>query len=203
MSYPYIFRSLIILICLNVFMSYTKENTAPEAIKPQIVNTFAMQVNGQDWEPGRFGKEPRNRTFNAAWSWLDRRPFFNISAYRDSNGKTGAESDNSLQLQIMDAGAAGSYGLRGSYLKSFSSHAFFWSTKPEGSKVRYVNSESSNAFKVVFEQFTERPNTTLKGVKGSFFGTLYNEKDPSDFIVIKRGYFSFQRTNGYDFRQCE
>ena len=203
MSHPYIFRSLFILSILTVLISCNKENPAPEAIKVQLANSLAMQVDGQQWEPGGSAKEECFRTFNAAWSWLDRKPFFNISAYRDANGNTGAESENSLLIQIMDITLEGSYSIKGSYVESFTSHALFRTAKPDGSKATFVNSQTSNSFKVVFEQFMERPNTTLKGVKGSFSGTLYNEKDPSDSIVIKKGSFVFKRTNGYDFRQCE
>ncbi|RYD86338.1 MAG: DUF5025 domain-containing protein [Sphingobacteriales bacterium] len=203
MPNPYLFRFLSILCFLTLAMGCSKDNSAPSAIKPRVVNTFAMQVNGRDWEPGKSGTAECNRTFNAAWSWLDGRPYFNITAYRDPNGNTGAQSNNILQLQVMDADATGSYALNGSYWESFSSHAVFRATKPDGSRVSYVNKRGSNTFKLVIDQFTPRPNTMLRGVKGSFSGTLYNEKDPLDSMDIKRGDFVFQRTNFYDFSQCE
>lgn len=203
MHQPYLSRTLLALVLAITIISCSKEIPAPVDKKPQTVNSFAMQLGGKNWEPGIIGTGPCSRTFNATWSWLDGKPFFNISAYSDPSGKTGAESENGLLIQVMDVQATGSYFLTGSYLKSFSSNAVFWTRKPDGSRARYINVETSQPFRVVFEQFTDRPNTTLKGVSGYFYGTLHNEKDPSDSVTIKKGEFVFHRTNWYDFSQCE
>ncbi|MEQ7802050.1 DUF5025 domain-containing protein [Pedobacter sp. ASV1-7] len=177
-------------------MSIEKKN-------PVLVNSFAMEVDGLLWQPGQVGKEECNRTFKGAWSSLGEKPFFNISAYRDAKGRTDADSENVLEIQVMNVRETGEYKLTGSYLESFKSYALFKITKQDGSSGMYSNKHDISSFTVSFEQFISRPGTNLKGVKGAFYGTLYNEKDPLDSIVIKRGAFVFKKTNEYNFRQCE
>lgn len=195
---PVLFISLIVLIssCVKDQMSIEKKN-------PVLVNSFAMEVDGQTWHPGQIDKEECHRTFKGAWSSLDEKHFFNISAYRDAKGRTDADSENVLQIQVMNVRGTGDYKLTGSYLESFESFAFFKITKQDGSSARYSNKHDISSFTVSFEDFISRSGTNLKGVKGAFYGTLYNDKDPLDSIVITKGAFIFKRTNESNFRQCE
>ena len=42
----------------------------------------------------------------------------------------------------------------------------------------------------------------LHGIKGSFAGTLYNEANPMDSLIISRGTFTLKKVNWYNFNQC-
>jgi len=198
-------RISIQVLFLGIFLSFSSCNKEPislEPKKPLPLNTFAMEVNGQGWQPGQIGKDECMRTYYGAWSLLDY-PFFNIVAYRDPQGLTGARSENALQIQIVNVTGLGKYELTGSYLESFKSHVLFTVKKPDGSYVRYINKRNLASFSVVFEEFISVPKTDIKGVKGIFSGTLYNDVDPLDSITITQGNFMFNRPNRYSFDQCD
>jgi len=201
--YKRIYTQLLFLSFAALLSSCAKDQTSIEKKKPTPVNSFSMEVNGQEWQPGKKREDECSRTYNGAWSKLNLKPYFNISAYRDQNGKTGADSESLLEIQVMNVEGLGEYKLMGSYLKSFESYVYFIANQPDGSRSMYSNKHDSSSFTIRFEQFMERPNTELQGVKGVFFGTLYNVKNPLDSIVISKGAFTMQKTNWYNFNQCE
>ncbi len=41
----------------------------------------------------------------------------------------------------------------------------------------------------------------VQGIKGSFAGTLYNEANPMDSLIISRGAFTLKKVNWYNFDQ--
>jgi len=200
--YKRIFIQLLFLSIFVCLSSCNKEQVLLKPKKPLPLNTFAMEVNGQAWQPGQIGKDECMRTYYGAWSSLDY-SFFNIVAYRDPQGLADASSENALQIQIMNVTGLGKYELTGSYLESFKSHASFTVKKPDGSHVRYINRRDVSSFFVVFEKFIPVPKTDIKGVKGVFYGTLFNEVNPLDSITLTQGNFTFSRTNRYNFDQCD
>jgi hypothetical protein len=193
------------MLFLSIFVSLSscnKQQVSLEPKKPVPLNTFAVEVNGRAWLPEQIGKDECMRTYYGAWSSLDY-PFFNLVAYRDPQGLTGAGSENALNIQIMNVRGLGKYELTGSYLESFKSYAFFTMKKPDGSRVRYINRRDVSSFSVVFEAFIPLEKTNIQGVKGVFAGTLYNEVDPLDSIKLTHGDFTFNRPNRYSFNQCD
>jgi hypothetical protein len=193
-----------LFLCILIsFASCNKEGVPLEPVKAHSLNTFGMEINGEAWEPGQIGKDECMRTYYGAWSSLNAIPFFNIVAYRDPTGLTGVKSENALQIQIMNVNGLGKYDLTGYYLESLKSNASFAVKKLDGTYVRYINRRGVPSFFVVFTKFITIPKTDIKGVEGSFYGTLYNEVDPLDSITLTKGNFTFNKPNRYNFDQCD
>ncbi|MEJ7559294.1 MAG: DUF5025 domain-containing protein [Pedobacter sp.] len=184
------------------FSNCTREDISEVTKKALPVNTFGMRVNGKAWEPAQVGTNECLRTYHAAWSKINY-PYFNIVAYMNPEGLKTDSALNLLQLQIMNVTELGKYELMGSYLTDFKPYAFFLLKKPDGGFIRYVNKRDVASFYVEFERFIPRPRTDLHGVIGSFYGTLYNEANPLDSVIITSGRFTFNKTNHYDFNQCD
>ncbi len=201
MTFKQISIQVLLTGAMTLLFGCVKEQIT-EVKKPIRVNSFTMDVDGQEWEPGQLGDDDCIRTYNGAWSWIGENPYFNISAWRDPKGHIDIDSKNVLQIQVMNVKELGKYPIAGAYTKSFQSFAFFRVTKEDGSFIRYVNKTEKPSFIVDFKQFAPRPNTNLKSVDGVFSGILYNELNPLDSIVISNGTFTLKHTNGYNFDQC-
>lgn len=186
-----------------MLFSCQKDSVFFEKKKSTPLNTFSMQVNGREWEPSQIGDDICRRTYNGAWSALGNTPFFNITAYRDPEAQTSYLAENSLDIQVMNIKGLGKYLLTGSYLGSRESYASFRVNKPNGIYVRYVTTPGKSYFVVEFKAFSPIPGTTLQAVKGVFNGTLYNDKDLRDSVIIDNGTFTFNRPNRYSFDQCD
>jgi hypothetical protein len=193
---PLLFLSLVLVVG-----SCQKEDLSEEK-KAVPLNSFTMQVNGQAWHPSQIGDDACMRTYQAAWSALNGKPYYNISAYRDTQATASFESKNVLKLQIMDVQQTGVYFLTGSYQQDFTSYAIFIINKPDGTHSRYLNKVNTPSFSVEVNEFIPVPESYIKGIKGSFKGTLYNETNPLDSITLSNGAFTFSKINWFNFNQC-
>ena len=198
-----IFLSLLSLCFLLSFANCTKERISEEPEEQLPINSFGMEVNGKAMEPGQIGDNNCLRTYYGAWSAVDTKPYFNIVAYLNLEGLKSDTARSQLNIQIMNVTGLGKYKLTGSYLSNFDPYAYLSLKKPNGSSVRYLNKKDIGSFYVEFEKFIPLPNTNRQGVIGSFSGTLYNEKNPADSVIISRGKFTLNKTNHYNYNQCE
>jgi hypothetical protein len=203
MSYKRVSIQVFLLSTIISLSSCHKDDVSVEEEKAPLVNSFAMELNGKAWQPGQIGKDECMRTYNGAWSSIGENPFYNITAYWDPKGVADHSSENILRLQIMNLRSLGEYKPRDSYIDPFKSYALFSVKKPDGSSIRYINKGNVASFSVVFQEFITLPNTSIQGVKGTFYGTLYNEVNPLDSITITRGTFTLKKTNWYNFDQCD
>ncbi len=184
--------------------------------KPQSVNAFRMLLNGAPWEPSRIGQDECMRTFGGAWSSATdntgKRPYYTVWAYQDPRWESEDsedgdvpeyESDNIFLFQVMDVWEPGRYSITGSYKDHISSYARFHVQKPGGTSKLYVNKANSSSFVVeISEICAPLSELPVNGIKGSFYGTLYNEANPQDSLTIRRGEFTLKKINWYNFNQC-
>ena len=198
-----IFISILSLGFLLSLANCTKEGIAEKVEEQLPINSFGMEVNGKTMEPGQIGDNECLRTYYGAWSARGNNPYFNIVAYVNPEGLKSDTARSRLDIQIMNVTDLGKYKLTGSYLGDLDPYAYLSLKKPDGSSVRYLNKKDIASFYVEFEKFIPLPNTNLQGVIGSFYGTLYNEKNPADSVTIVNGKFTFNKTNHYDYNQCE
>jgi hypothetical protein len=198
-----IFSSLLSLCFLLAFANCTKEQISEEVEEQLPINSFGIEVNGKAMEPGQIGNNECLRTYYGAWSARGNKPYFNIVAYVNPEGLKSDTARSRLDIQIMNVTGLGKYELTGSYLGNLEPYAYLSLKKPDGSSVRYLNKKGIASFYVEIEKFIPLPKTNLQGVIGSLHGTLYNEKNPADSIIIRRGKFTFNKTNHYDYNQCE
>jgi hypothetical protein len=102
----------------------------------------------------------------------------------------------------MDVKQTGQYILNGFYQENFSSYAIFARKNADGTSTRYINKTNSEGFSVIIDEFLTLKGSHVTGIKGTFYGTLYNENNPSDSITIQQGEFTLRKINWYNFNQC-
>ncbi|EMR01065.1 hypothetical protein ADICEAN_03813 [Cesiribacter andamanensis AMV16] len=162
------------------------------------VNSLSMEINGQAWKP--YERDPCTSTFMCSWTGVSGpgdidMDLYTISAFKDTKGRADYRSENQLRIQLTDVEAPGVYLTTGSYKSDFDSYAIFIDRTagdaPESGK-RYVNKTVENSFYVQVEEILPREGVSPNGIRGTFYGTLYNEEDPSDYILIQKGEFTFQ-----------
>ena len=193
-------QTLIVVSLLLFGLSCRQSETITEQ-KAEVLNAFDMFVNNQAWQPSKLGEDDCMQTFQAAWSTLGSSPFFTAWAYKDAKGVTTNQSQNAFQLQIIDVQRVGQYRITGSYKTDFAAYVLFRINKPDGTSIRYVN-DDKGSFTVVVSDFLPSTSPFRPGIKGSFSGTLYNETNPLDSLVIQKGSFSFRKLNWYNSNQC-
>ena len=166
-----------------------------EAPKAKVsINTFSMQVNGEKWTPFQDKNDPCSSTYIGTYSTLSEIiPFYTVYAYRDPQGRADADSENLLRMRVMNVTRPGTYLLNGTYKEDFDSYLMFQMQKPNFR--RYVNDPARSPFVVNVQEFIPIKGSPTKGIKGSFSGILYNEKDPSDSLIIEKGTFVFNVVN--------
>ncbi|WP_147368019.1 DUF5025 domain-containing protein [Fibrisoma montanum] len=183
-----------------------REESMSEEPGPQPLNFFEANVNGQIWQPSKLDEENCMQAFQGAWSAItvngEQKPYYTVWAYRDSRKITNYQSENAFRFQFTNVLKTGQYGITGSYKNVHDSYALFTVNKPDGSYTRYVNTRNKGTFTVELSEFLPKPGSEIKGIKGSFYGTLYNETDPTDSLVFQRGNFTLQKINWYNFNQC-
>jgi hypothetical protein len=99
----------------------------------------------------------------------------------------------------MQVTRVGRYPIDGS--NQFESYCILTMNTKDGLK-KYKNSVGDDSFWVNVKGFLPISNSSLKGITGSFHGTLYNVDDVQDVIYIDNGSFVFQKINFYTFNQC-
>ncbi|MBC7923228.1 MAG: DUF5025 domain-containing protein [Ferruginibacter sp.] len=190
---------------LILLLSCQKKEIAKEQ-KPQPLNSFSMQLNGQAWQPSTVEQDQCMRTFKGAWSSVtekgEEKPYYTIWAYKDPRAVGIYGSENAFEFQIFDVKKTGTYTLTGSYKEHFSAYALFVVNKPDGTNSRYINNTNKGAFTVEVSEFTSLPGSWFNGIKGSFYGTLYNENNPLDSLTLQQGEFTLKKINWYNFNQC-
>ena len=206
-SLPENFRTiwLVCLLALSFGCAKRTEEPPPEPEAKKPVNSFSMRVDGQEWKPYQVPDEPCNSTFMAMtgeWRGVDVVPFYEIYAYRDSNGRHDAYSENMLRLVVMNTTKPGTYVIDGTHKSHFDSYVVFSQQQTMGGYNLYVNNPARKPFVVDIDEFLPINGSSTKGMKGTFSGVLYNEDNPADSLVISEGRFTFGIVNaGYD-RQC-
>ena len=193
-----VYQLLFFLFIVNILVSCKKENEVKQETKH--LNSFTMNVNDQLWQPSLIENDPCYSTFDCEMSEINQVPYYRIRAYKNSQLKSGNMSDNIFRIQIMNVKNIGVYNISDSF-GTFNSYAWFIINE-SGSQKIYENSKKENECIVTIEKLITNNGSILKGIEGSFSGILYNNADPSDFIVIDSCKFTFSKINTYNFCQC-
>jgi hypothetical protein len=183
-------------VWIALFCLVSCKQEAPKA--KASINTFSMRVNDQQWTPFQQKDDPCSSTYSGSYATISMMsgeiiPFYTVRAYRDPQGKADADSENLLRMRVMNVTRPSTYLLDGTYKEDFDSYLMFQMQKPNFR--RYVNDPARSPFVVNVQEFIPIKGSPTKGIKGSFSGILYNEKDPSDVLVIEKGTFVFGVVN--------
>lgn len=193
---------LLFVFGLMIFTAGCTKNK-DHAEKPRTrLNSFQMNVNGQFWEPSIIGGDSCYSRFSCQWSAVDNIPFYTILAYRDSLAGADYKSESYFRLQIMNVQSPGVYAINEPY-GDFTSYARFIKYEPNGNLKIYDNSKNNTSSQVTIDELLPEKGLTLVGIKGSYTGTLYNDENQNDSIVITECKFIFNRINRGDFGQCQ
>ncbi|MBN1184652.1 MAG: DUF5025 domain-containing protein [Bacteroidales bacterium] len=190
----FIISGLLILILGCNENEEAKQNTKP-------INAFFMNMDDQLWEPSIINDSICLSTYSCVYSEVDQTPYYTITAYRDPQAKSNYESENIFRLQIMNADSVGPYIISDS-VGSFTSFALLVKNDIYGQK-KYVNNANKKSFFVHIDEMIPIEFFSKPGIKGSFYGIIYNEDNPTDSIVIEDGQFMFNKINRNNFNQCE
>lgn len=167
----------------------------------KILNSFSMNINDQIWQPSVIGNDSCSVALRCEMSTVDGEiTFYTITAYKDSQSKANAESENIFMLQIMDVNGAGSYPISDPF-GDFKSYARFVK-KDSGNHRIYDNSTTIASSVVKIEEMIRVDGSFFTGIKGSFSGILYNRSNPKDSIVIDNCLFNLKKLNRNNFCQC-
>lgn len=181
-----------------IFSACEKEEIRKEVKTP--VNSLSMKVNGEYWEPSvPDGDSCRSTFYCLSGGWINtdgaERPFYEIYSYKDPNALDDYRSENQFRFQIMNVKQPGIYPITGFYGFDTEPYAIFVLNK-DGVNKRYVNKTNEISFIATVNELVPTKLITFTGIKGFFQGTLYNEKDPLDSLVITNGQFTFKTGNG-------
>jgi hypothetical protein len=194
--------SLKCILLLSVMLTFVGcQKNAPELETNVFVNTFSMQMNGEKWQAAISEEDACRQRFNGAWSFYNSRPYFTVTASTDPFRKTTVGS-KLLEIQFKEVSEKGIYYLTGNYREHAASYAFYLVTAEDGTSMRYINKENSDAFRVVVDEIRPVAGSSLSIIKGSFQGIIYREDNPQDSLIINSGSFEFNRPNRYSFFQC-
>ncbi|WP_162053727.1 DUF5025 domain-containing protein [Pontibacter pamirensis] len=178
-----------IVLLLLLLMSCKDEE--PEARVP--VDSFSMEVNDRLWTPFQSKEDTCVSTYSYSFSHYGSAPVYTIYAYRDPTGRADAYSENLLRMRVMNVTKPGTYPLYGSYKEGIdASYIIFQIQQSMGNPKRYVNDPSRRPFIIQVNEIPLKERRTIPGIKGSFSGTLYNEDNLLDSLVIKKGKFTFK-----------
>ncbi|ALJ01050.1 DUF5025 domain-containing protein [Rufibacter tibetensis] len=169
---------------------------------PEPVTSFSMQLNNQRWQPSQIGEDKCMQKFHGAWSYLGGKPYFTIVASRDAKMVDNTWSEEGLRLQIFDLTRVGVYPITNSYKEDFVSYVSLRVNTSGGAPKVYVNKTDKPAFWVEVKEFYDLPGFSQKGIKGTFYGTLYNEANPQDSVSFEKGEFLFKKVNWHNYNQC-
>ncbi len=201
--------SLALAILLLAVSSCTSDDEGTPVREASLpLNTFSMKIGNQEWVPGQREQDACSRTFSLDQSGLVRAqgeiPFYTIWAYKDPQGLADYRSEDVLLIQFMNVTNTGTYPLTGTYKQNFDSFVIYNQNKPGEPSRRYVNrSDKANFWVTVAAFHPISGSVALTGIQGTFSGTLYNEANPLDSLVISSGKYSFRKMHGSRFNQCE
>lgn len=125
-----------ILLVVSALLSCKEEERKPRTAP---LNSFSMQVNGEDWEPYEEEGNPCYSTFTGVSGDLGSIPLYTIYAYRDPAGLAEWRSKNLLRMQVMNVTEPGTYLLDGTYQEDFDSYFMFQTREDSENHNRYVN----------------------------------------------------------------
>ncbi len=185
-------------IVLSLSLINSCDEDSEDGLENVNLNSFTMVLGGEAWVPSFV--DDCEQLFTCSMSELNSERFYEIKAYRDPDLKASFESENYLDIQIMNVSEVGTYPINESY-GDFTSYARFRFNE-EGQTTVYENKLDENSFYVDITEFLPREYSALIGIKGSFRGSLYNMDEPNDSIEIQSGEFVFQRINRFNFNQC-
>lgn len=188
---PFVAFLLIVFGCQN----YDTIKTEPGPL-----NSFSMYVNNEFWEPSVIDNTGCYATYNCAESFIDGRPFYVIKAYRDPEHKTDPTSEHYFYLQVMNVNEIGTYEITEPFGDFRSS--VLYEKNESGSTKKYANSIEKVSCFVTIDEIIPIEGASTSGIKGTFWGTLYNTEDPNDSITINNCAFTFKKTNWNNFNQC-
>ncbi len=177
-------------IFLLVLLLISCKHEEPKARVP--INFFSMQIDGQLWTPFQSKEDICVSTYHCSFAHYGNSPLYTIYAYRDPTGRADAYSENLLRLRVMNVTEPGTYPLDGSYKEDFDSYIIFQIQQPTGNPKRYVNDHFRSPFIIQVNEIFQPEGSAIPGIKGSFSGTLYNEDDLLDSLVIENGDFTFK-----------
>jgi hypothetical protein len=167
------------------------------------INEFSMSLDGRTWKPSVLGD--CQSSFYAAVTYFTYKTGETSSSYlmkaNRYSDETNTVTESDFEVVVSDVIELGNYELDGSYKDLTSSYAVYKKNTASGLKI-YINS-SDSPFIVNIKNFLPVKNSEMLGIQGTFEGTLQNEKDPSDKMIIQKGNFTFKKINWYDFNQCE
>ncbi len=163
-------------------------------------NTFSMSINGKQWLPYQ---DPDNPCYSTFIGSIAGPGVYRISAYRDPSGAAEWWSENLLRMQVLNVTEPGIYFLEGTYKEDFDSYFMFQIRPTMDNYSRYVNDPTRGDFVVHVHEFLPARLIPSKGLRGSFYGILYNEDNPLDSLIIENGEFTFDYIGaGYE-RHCD
>jgi len=177
-----------IFLLVLLLMSCKREE--PEARVP--VDSFSMEVNDQLWTPYQSKENTCVSTYFYNFAHYGSAPLYTIYAYRDPTGRADAYSENMLRMGVMNVTEPGTYPLDGSYKEFFGSYIIFTVKQSTGNYKRYVNDHFRSPFIIQVNEIPLKEWSSIPGIKGSFSGTLYNEDDSLDSLVIEQGEFTLK-----------
>jgi len=190
---------LLIVSTFLLILSSCNDNNNENSNSIEKLNEFKMLVDDELWLPSQIDKDFCMHTFSCSRSEIDGKPFYTISAYRDSNLITDLTSENFFHMQIMNVNNIGKFSISDP-VGHFKNHVKFFINK-NGKKKFYRNS-TNNDFEVEILEFFPKEISFLTGIRGKFSGKLYNVEDKNDVIEITNATFSFKKTNTTNFNQC-
>lgn len=176
--------------------------------QPEIINSISVVLDNDNWQPSQIGDDGCMSTFQCDYREIKTSegqtiPFYTIQAFRDPGLEASYKSENALQFQVMNVTEIGTYNIEGKFGADFQSYARFTVNNEDGTFVRYENDPDRNPFIVVIDELlSPYSNLSFGGIKGSFYGSLYNFDNPSDSLNFENGKFVLKKTNSQSFNQC-
>jgi hypothetical protein len=190
-----------LFLFLFLFIISCNQNSTPKDPPEERLNTFEMKLNGEVWKPSTINSNDCMRSFMCNMSEIAPGPFYKIESYKDPLSKTNLTSENFFEIEIMNVNATGIYFID-EQMGDFKNYARFRINDTNGKRI-YENKENSTSFAVEITGFNSIKNSILKGITGSFYGTLYNTENELDSLQIEGGEFIFKKINWYNFNQCK
>ena len=157
-----------------------------------------MVLDGRKWEPDQDEQDSCKAGFSCRYADLVRpgvglSPKYVIVASRDPKGFEVADhikSENYLRMQVPDVRQPGAYVLDGTWRGHFLPFMTFSVRQPDGTYKIYVNDARRTPLVVNVSEIVRDVSISMPGIIGTFSGGLYNEKDPSDSLVVTKGEFN-------------
>lgn len=198
-------KPIYLIFMLAFILSCNSDDTQTEN-QTFVANTFSFEMDTVKWLPSILNEDECFQAFSCQYGQIisptQTIESFRIIGYQDSNGVTDVNSDNMFRLLMLADQGPGIYPINGSYQTSVEQPHVLFVLQDNTSEKRYVNSTTEESFFVQLDNIEFIESSAIPKIKGSFWGTLYNEQDTSDLMIIKNGTFTFKQIGLNDFNQC-